>query len=896
MPGEVERQTRKNRIDFKLEDVGWKVTKYDTSKSLDYYTSNAIEEYPTLNGPADYALVDNNQIIAVVEAKKVTLSPQNVLVQAQRYAIGVKDSPFNFDGFLVSFIYSTNGEVFWFQDLRKSDSRSMKVSGFHTPKALRAMLEKDDEACYKWFEDNPNIHSLLRPYQVEANYAVENAICDGKRKMMLAMATGTGKTYTIVSQIFRLMESGLAKRILFLVDRRALAAQAVMAFSTFAAKPGLKLDQIYEVYSQRFQKEDFDEADKFDVKVLPNSYLTDPKPGHAFVYVCTIQRMRMNLFGAQSSFESTDQDVDDEGDATQLDIPIHAFDVIIADECHRGYTASEVSKWREVLEYFDAIKIGLTATPAAHTTAYFTDIVFRYEYERAVRESYLVNWDAVRIKSDVRLNGVFLKEGETVGLIDTVTGLESLDMLEDEREFDTSEIEKKVTSPDSNKKIIEEIARYALDHEEKYGNFPKTLIFAANDLQHTSHCDALVDICRDVFGRGDAFVSKITGSPTVDKPLQRIREFRNRPNPGIAVTRDLLTTGVDIPKLEFLVFLRPVKSRILWEQMLGRGTRLCDEINKTHFTVFDCFNGGLFEYFKDVTVFEVEPPTKSTRTYAEIIDDIYQNIDRKYNVRCLLKRLQRIEKELSGEAREKFARFIPEGDMGGFARDLPKRIEDDFNNVMKILRDPKFQDLLVNYPRPKRGFVVAYGTEDEVSSEWLVREPGGDYWKPEDYLVAFSRYVKENPDHIEAIEILFERPINWNTDALSELRKKLMSTREHFSEENLQRVHKLRYDKELADIISMIKHAANEDEPLLNSEERIDMAFEKVTSKKSFTDDQMKWLGKIRAHLIENLTIDKEDFDIIPIFQRDGGWMAANKVFEGNLESILMEFNWAVTT
>ena len=896
MPDEAERQTRKNRIDLKLEAVGWKVTKYDKSKPLDHYASSAIEEYPTLNGPADYALVDNSQIIGVVEAKKVTLGPQNVLVQAQRYSIGVKDSPFNFDGFLVPFIYSTNGEVFWFRDLRKPDSRSRKVSGFHTPKALRAILEKDVEACYKWFEDNPNRHSLLRPYQVEANDAVENAICDGKRKMMLAMATGTGKTYTIVSQIFRLMESGLAKRILFLVDRRALAAQAVMAFSTFAAKPGLKLDQIYEVYSQRFQREDFDEADKFDVKVLPNSYLTNPKPGHAFIYVCTIQRMRMNLFGAQSSFESTDQDVDNESDATQLDIPIHAFDVIIADECHRGYTASEVSKWREVLEYFDAIKIGLTATPAAHTTAYFKDIVFRYEYERAVREGYLVDWDAIRIKSDVRLNGVFLKEGETVGLIDTVTGLESLDMLEDEREFDTSEIEKKVTSPDSNKRIIEEIAKYAFDHEEKYGNFPKTLIFAANDLPHTSHCDALVDICRDVFGKGDAFVSKITGSPTVDKPLQRIREFRNRPNPGIVVTRDMLTTGVDIPKLEFLVFLRPVKSRILWEQMLGRGTRLCNEINKTHFTVFDCFNGGLFEYFKDVTVFEVEPPTKATRTYAEIIEDIYQNRDRKYNVRCLVKRLQRIEKELSGEAREKFARFIPEGDMGGFARDLPKRIEDNFNDVMKILRDPNFQYLLVNYPRPKRGFVVAYGTKDEVSSEWLVREPGGDYWKPEDYLVAFSRYVKENPDNIEAIEILLERPANWNTEALSDLRKKLAGTREHFSEENLQRVHKIRYNKELADIISIIKHAVNEDEPLLNAEERINMAFEKVRSKKSFTDEQVNWLEKIRAHLIENLTIDKGDFDILPIFQRDGGWVTANTVFEGNLELILREFNWAVTT
>ena len=710
------------------------------------------------------------------------------------------------------------------------------------------------------------------------------------------MATGTGKTYTIVSQIYRLLKSGFAKRILFLVDRRALAAQAVNAFATFETEQGLKFKQTFEVYSQRFQRGDFEEGDTFNPQVLPNSYLTNPQPGHAFAYVCTIQRMRVNLFGWQNSFEATDQDVDDESDATQVDIPIHAFDVIIADECHRGYSAQEISKWRGVLDYFDSIKIGLTATPAAHTTAYFKDIVFRYDYERAVREGYLVDWDAVRIKSDVRIKGLFLNEGETVGLIDTETGVESLDTLEDEREFDTSEIERKVTSPDSNRKIVEELAKYAQEHERKYERFPKTLIFGANDLPHTSHCDMLVDICRDVFGQGDAFVQKITGSPNVDRPLQRIREFRNRPNPGIVVTRDMLTTGVDIPALEFLVFLRPVKSRILWEQMLGRGTRLCDEINKTHFTVFDCFNGGLFEYFKNATAFESEPPTKATRTYTEIIENIYQNRDRRYNVRVLVKRLQRIEKELSGEAREKFANFIPDGDMKSFARDLPQRIENDFVNVMKFLRDSEFQDLLVNYPRPKRGFIVSYETEDEVSSEWLLRQHDGELWKPEDYLVAFSRFVKENPEHIEAIEILLDRPADWNTEALSELRTKLARTQEHFSEDTLRKAHKLRYDKALADIISMIKHAANEDEAILSAEERVNMAFERIKAGTTFTDHQMKWLERIRAHLIANLTIDKADFDTLPIFQREGGWNVANKVFENHLESILHDFNAAVAT
>ena len=211
--------------------------------------------------------------------------------------------------------------------------------------------------------------------------------------MLVAMATGTGKTFTMVNQTYRLMKAGVARRILFLVDRRALAAQAVNAFASFEAEPGLKFDKIYEVYSQRFRREDLGEDEKFDPKVMPSGYLLDPQPGHAFVYVCTIQRMAINLFGRR--LPSRHGDEVDEDDADQLDIPIHAFDLIVADECHRGYTSAELSVWRNTLEHFDAIKIGLTATPAAHTKAYFNDMVYRYEYERAVREGYLVDFDAV---------------------------------------------------------------------------------------------------------------------------------------------------------------------------------------------------------------------------------------------------------------------------------------------------------------------------------------------------------------------------------------------------------------------------------------------------------------------------------------------------------------------
>src|SRR3972149_5628725 len=414
-------------------------------------------------------------------------------------------------------------------------------------------------------------------------------------------------------------------------------------------------------------------------------------------------------------FEMGDEEAEEE--AEKLNIPIHAFDLVIADECHRGYTAKDTAIWRQVLDHFDAIKIGLTATPALHTLSLFKEVIYRYTTEEAILDGWLVDYEAVKIKSDVRLKGAFLKEGEHVGVIDTATGIETYDQLEDEREFPTEEIEVKITSPDSNRKIIKEIAKYANKHEEDTGRFPKTLIFAVNDLPHTSHADQIVKICREEFGQGDDFVQKITGSPTVDRPLQKIREFRNRPNPKIVVSVDMLSTGVDIPSLEFVVFLRPVKSRILFVQMLGRGTRRCDEIGKESFTIFDCFDGTLIEYFKNTTDFKVEIPEKEPLSIQQVIENIYQNVDRDYYIKVLVKRLRCIERTISGESREMFANSISDGDIGKFAGELPERLKKDFTNTMNLLRNEKFQDLLLNYPRAKKSFLVGYSVQDDVTSE-----------------------------------------------------------------------------------------------------------------------------------------------------------------------------------
>jgi len=878
MFNENESQTRKDRIDKKLS--GWTILRHH-HKGMDtsVLDCHAVEEYPTENGEADYALFVNGKLLGIIEGKKVSIGAQNVLEQAKRYSRAASGGVGCWNGYRVPFLYSTNGENIYFLDVRDSKNISRKIAQFHTKEAMLEMLESEKDSAYSWMQGHPVQPDQLRYYQKDAILYIEEAIRKGHREMLIAMATGTGKTFMIVAEIYRLLESRLCKKILFLVDRRSLAAQAVQTLHSFTTPQGKKLNQEYEVYYQQFQKNDLEEQKSFDVQILPNSYLTQPNSSHTFVYVCTIQRMAINLFGKQIEY--------DEENADKLDIPIHAFDVIIADECHRGYTAKEDGLWRQVLEYFDAIKIGLTATPAPHSLSLFKNVVYRYATEKAVLDGYLVDYEAVKIKSNVRIHGAFLHPGEHVGVIDTITGQEVYDDLEEERAFSSDEIEMKITAPESNRQIIKEIAQYAYEWEKQNGHFPKTLIFAANDLQHISHADQLVHLCKEEFQRGDDFVCKITSNANVDRPLQKIREFRNRPNPSIVVSVDMLSTGVDIPCIEFIVFLRAVKSRILWVQMLGRGTRRCTEIHKTHYTIFDCFDGTLIEYFRNTTDFHVDLPSKDVIPIVKLIQNIAENKDREYNTKLLIKRLHRIENTMSGKAREQFSRYIPQGDMGRFARELPDRLKDNFIETMSLLQNKNFQELLLHYPKPKKDFLVGYEVEDQVTSEYII-----GHLKPQDYLHTFSQFILEKQNEIEAVQVLLERPKEWNPGLLDDLQKKLEENK--FPGHELQKAYSVVYKKSLADIISMIKHATHEESPIYNAQERVDRAMKKLMDNKSFSHEQQQWLSLIREHLVRNLTISLQDFDIMPIFESKGGLKKAEQVFDGQLEKLIEEINYLI--
>lgn len=888
---EAEWLTRKKRIDTKLKSLDWKIIPYTENLDLSTLTHHAVEELPTHHGFADYALFVDGKLLGFIEAKKVSVNPQNVLEQAKRYSKTTFQGVGNWNGFRVPFLYATNGEVIWFADVRHGNYNARRISQFHTKNALTEFFLTDKTAAFDWLANNPIEQiSRLRYYQRDAISSIETELQKNRREMLMAMATGTGKTFFTVAQIYRLLESKVARRILFLVDRKALAAQAVREFSSFNTIHGRKFDQEYEIFSQKFRREDFGDDEPFNPKTLPNDYLANPTNAHTFVYVSTIQRMTINLFGHEKRVEQNPNDPNYEDDANKIEIPIHAFDVIIADECHRGYSSQETSIWRDVLNHFDAVKIGLTATPAPHTTSVFGQPVYRYGVEQAVRDGFLVDWEAIKIKSDVKINGVFLNEGESIGRIDTKTGDEIFDELEDERQYDSSQIEADITVLDSNRKIIEEFAKHAYAHEEKTGHFPKTLIFAVNDIQHTSHADQIVKVCREVFGQGDDFVQKITGNANVDRPLQRIREFRNRPNPKIVVTVDMLSTGVDIPALEFIMFLRPVKSRILWEQMLGRGTRLCPEIHKTHFTVIDCFDGTLIEYFKNVSEFKIEPPTKKPTPLPQVVENIYQNVDRTYHANLLVKRLRRIEKNMSGKAREDFSRFIADGDIGKFADTLHSKIANDFTETLKLLRNADFQALLLNYERAEKIFLVSYEEHDQVTSDTVERY--GKFEKAEDYLEAFANFVKQNENSVAALEILLKRPKDWKTDTLNELRKKLREN--DFAEKDLQKAHNRIYHKDLADIISMVKHAVDEQQAILTAEERVNKAIAEINNLHNFKDEQLNWLNLISEHLVTNLTIDEDDFEYQPIFSDKGGKVKAKRIFGNQFQPLIAELNYKI--
>lgn len=873
-----EADTRK-LIDQQLQDAGWAADSaaltYANGARPEKGKNLAIAEWPTKSGPADYVLFIGLMPVASIEAKRKNRDVSGSLQQAKRYARGftvpsdVASPGGPWGEFRLPFVFSSNGRPYlrqiatlsgtWFCDLRSPENLARALDGWYTPDGLQALLKRDERKAQEQLEQEAfNYGFLLRDYQKAAIVAVEEAIGRGRRELLLAMATGTGKTKTCIALIYRVLKAQRFRRVLFLVDRSALGQQAVDAF--------------HDTQMENLQKF----ADVFGIKELG-----DQKPdADTLVHVATVQGMVKRVLNAG------------EGDAPP---PVDQYDCIVVDECHRGYLLDRelsdaelefrsfedyVSTYRRVLDYFDAVKIGLTATPALHTTQIFGAPVFTYGYREAVIDGWLVDHEPpIQINTQLSTEGIVWKAGEEVAVYRPGQGQVDLFTTPDEIRIEVEDFNRKVVTESFNRVVCDYLAG-ELDPSSRQ----KTLVFCAND----AHADLVVDLLKKAFaerygGVDDDAVLKITGA--ADQPLQLFRRYKNERNPNVAVTVDLLTTGIDVPAICNLVFLRRVNSRILYDQMLGRATRLCEEIGKEAFRIFDAVR--IYEALQNVTAMQpvvVNPSITFTQLTQELANA--ETDEQRALVRDqLAAKLQRKKRHLSDGQREDFearAGMAPEAFLARLGKMPLPEIAAWFT------QNPDLGEILDRKGNSQRAPTLISSHPDALRST----ERGyGKAKKPDDYLKEFSEFVKTQGNAIPALVTVLTRPRELTRKQLKELR--LALDQAGYPETNLATAWRETTNQEIAaGIVGYIRQAAIGD-PLQPYSQRVDRALQTILASRPWSAPQRQWLQKIAAQTKANLLVDRaalDDPDLV--FKREGGgFTRLDKLFRGELQQVLDSFN-----
>jgi type I restriction enzyme R subunit len=877
-------------IDEQLRDAGWEASstelRYSQGARPQKGKNLAIAEWPTASGPADYVLFLGLQAVGVVEAKRKSKDIPSALEQAKRYShdfapqegVVLEGGPW--DGYVVPFLFATNGRPYleqiktksgvWYLDARRKANRATALPAWLTPDGIRQKLKQDLDAANAKLDQEPTDYLGLRDYQVRAIRAVEQAIASGQERLLVAMATGTGKTRTAIGLVYRLLKSNRFRRVLFLVDRSSLGEQATHAFNEVEIEDLMNFGQIFGI-----------ESPWLDAR---------QKRGEGVAIrltVATVQSMVRRLF--EDGDPRTSPKVDD-------------YDCIIIDEAHRGYgldqelTESElalaqygirdqrdyISTYRSVLDHFDAVKIGLTATPAKHTAQIFGRPVYRYTYREAVIDGHLIDHEPpINLVTRLAENGIHFERGQQVPLFDPSTVTVDLAELEDEVDFEVEAFNKKVLSEAFNRVVCEALA----EHIDP--SLPdKTLVFAATDF----HADQVVEHLRDAFekrygGVEHGAVVKITG--TSDKPLELIRRYKNEQNPSVAVTVDLLTTGIDVPRICNLVFLRRVKSRVLYEQMIGRATRQCPEIDKETFRIFDAV--GLYEALESVT--EMKPvvtnPSLSLRELLGQLERVLQEVDDPAAlarvVEELLGKLQRRKRTLKGEALDQF-----EAVAGRTLSDLIAELRTkSAEEVLAYFRARPALLIALEQPGPAQALYVS-DSQDEVVA---VYRGYGKAKRPGDYLDEFAAYIRDNLNKIPALEAVVQRPRDLTRKDLKELL--LLLSEQGYTEASLRQAWSEAKNEDIAArIVGFIRQAALGD-ALVDYDERVDHAVKKLKATHDFSAVQKKWLDRIAKALMSEVVVDREALDSGK-FATDGGFDRFNKVFEGKLEALLGDLREAV--
>ena len=883
-------------IDEQLRQVGWETNteeiRYSKGSRPAKGRNMAIAEWPTdstvgKKGYADYALFIGLQLVAIIEAKAEHKDipsvldyqgkdyPRNIRVEDAKYQIGT------WGEYKVPFTFATNGRPYleqyktksgiWFLDLRQSANVPKALHGWISPDGMMEMLEKDVQAgnhalqnlSYDLLRDKDGLN--LRDYQVKAIQAAEKAVMEGKRTALLAMATGTGKTRTVLGMIYRFLTTNRFRRILFLVDRTALGEQAHDVFKEVKLEDLMTLDEIYNIKG-------------LDDKLIDKE---------TRIQVATVQGMVKRILYIE------------DGDSKPS---VTDFDLIIIDEAHRGYILDKEmddaellyrdqrdyqSKYRSVVEYFDAVKIALTATPALHTTEIFGQPVFKYTYREAVIEGYLVDHDAPhRYETKLSSEGIHYTPGQTVTIFDPVTGeITNSELLEDELNFDVEQFNRQVITRSFNETVLEEISR-SIDPENPKES-GKTLIFAVND----DHADMIVDILKNIYAEtgvdGNA-VMKITGKAGGGDPKkiqEAIKRFKNEDYPSVVVTVDLLTTGIDVPEINTLVFMRRIKSRILFEQMLGRATRLCPKIKKTHFEIHDPV--GVYDSLEEVNT--MKPVVANpTATFGQLLEGLKTVEDQKQvenQINQIIAKLQRKKRNLDSTTLEHFASMTGGMTPEQFIADIKKRPVEDARNRL-LANENLFALLQAHKPNGGKPVVIS-DKEDELISH--TRGFGMNDQRPEDYLDAFSAYVATNMNEIAALKIICTRPKDLTRASLKNL--KLALDREGFTTQQLNTaISELTNEEMAADIISLIRRYAI-GSALISHEARIRRAVDKLKKAHKFTKQELSWIARMEKYLMEESVLNVGVFDEDSRFKSNGGFTKIDKIFANKLESIVLELN-----
>jgi len=933
-------QEARETIDDLLDAAGWSVQSRDQA-NLSASRGVAVAEFPLETGFADYVLFVDKRPIGVIEAKAVGSTLSGVETQTAKYSVGLSP-PLQANAWCdpLPFLYQSTGVETFFTNERDPHPRSRRVFAFHRPGTLAEWAQPGagqgpasglhvGEESPPYGAQGATLRARLRQMpplhtgglwraQIEAVRSLEHSLAQDRPRALVQMATGSGKTYMAVTSIYRLIKHAKARRVLFMVDRTNLGRQAYNEFKQYVTPDdGRKFTELYNV--QHLQSNALDRVSK--------------------VCITTVQRLYSMLRG-EADFDAALEDrplskvMEVLGDRVRQVaysdyLPIEYFDFIFVDECHR----SIYNVWRQVLEYFDAYLIGLTATPSKQTLGFFDgNLVMEYPRERAVADGVNVDGWVYRIRTQITEQGGHVEAGEWVGRRDRKTRAERWERLDEDLDYEAAQLDRDVVAPDQIRTVVRTFrdklfSEIFPDREE----VPKTLIFAKDD----SHAETIVRIVREEFGKGNDFCQKITYKTAGKSPEDLIAEFRNSYFPRVAVSVDMIATGTDVKPIEILLFMRRVQSAPYFEQMIGRGTRVITETDlqgvtpdarrKTHYVIVDAV--GVVEHPK------IEVGTmdcKRSIAFESLLERVAFRMADADDLSSLAVRLSRLESELTDDERA----AIVEASGGKTVREMAHALLDalDPDQVQARARalagdgpptaaqieaaqgelveeaiapfdNPKLRDLLAHVKRRTEQ------TIDTVSQDRVIEAgfSAEDTERARQMVDSFRDFLEENRDEITALQILFNQPYarqRVSFEQLKELAQRIEQPPHGWSTEALwgayaqlerDKVRGVGAKRVLTDLVSLVRHAVQlADElvpyPDLVRQRYADWLAAQEAGGRTFTADQRWWLDRIAETIGVNLGVRAEDFGYGELFNR-GGWYAAREVLGEGLPELLAELN-----